>query len=272
MYITNLNKKEIEEYLKKGKRLDGRKPFEFREIVIEGGVSKNAEGSARVKVGETEVIAGVKMEVAEPYPDHQDEGTLMTAIELLPLASSRFEYGPPRIEAIETARVIDRGIRESGFLEFKKLCIKEGEKVFNIFVDLVVINDDGNLLDAGNIAAVAALKLAKMPVYDEEKGRIKYGEFTKKELPLSDKIPLSTTFYKVGEKILVDPTREEQEPSDGRITFTVTGGKEPVINAMQKGEEQTFSAEEIEEMVKELEKIFKEQSAKISKQIDKLGK
>ena len=37
---------------------------------------------------------------------------------------NNFDIGRPGIEAIELARVIDRGIRESGFIDFKKLCIK----------------------------------------------------------------------------------------------------------------------------------------------------
>ena len=44
----------ITRYLKEGKRFDRRNPEEFREIIIETGVSKNAEGSARVKIGKTQ--------------------------------------------------------------------------------------------------------------------------------------------------------------------------------------------------------------------------
>ena len=268
MYIENFNKKEIREYLSEGKRIDKRGVFDFREIVIESGVSKNAEGSARVRIGKTEVIAGVKMGVSEPYPDHDDEGTLIVNVELLPLSSPRFEYGPPRIEAIEIARVIDRGIRESGMIDFKKLCIKKGEKVWGVFIDLAVINDDGNLLDAGNLAAITAIKLAKMPVYDEKEEKVKFGDFTKKSLPLSEKIPLSLTFYKVGKTIILDPTREEEDSSDGRITFAVSGKKEGIIHAIQKGGGISFETNEIESILKELEKTSKDYSSKILKELE----
>ena len=117
----NLTKNRIKEYLRKGKRFDGRKPEEFREISIETGVSKNAEGSARVKIGKTEVLVGVKMAVAEPYPDSPNKGNLMVTAELIPLSSPRFENGPPRFNAIELGRVTDRGIRESKFIELEKL-------------------------------------------------------------------------------------------------------------------------------------------------------
>ncbi len=132
-YITG---ERIRKYLKESKRFDNRKLDEFREITIETGVSENAEGSAKVKIGKTEVLVGVKMDVAEPYPDSPDKGNLMTTAELLPLSSPRFETGPPKFNAIELGRVIDRVIRESKFIDFEKLCIKEGEKVWAVFVDI----------------------------------------------------------------------------------------------------------------------------------------
>src|SRR3989344_3006 len=90
-------------------RLDGRKLTEYRKpIEVEHNVVKTAEGSARVKIGETEVMVGIKLEVGEPYPDTPDEGTIIVGAELLPLSNPEFELGPPGIQAIELARVVDR--------------------------------------------------------------------------------------------------------------------------------------------------------------------
>ena len=139
-------------------RLDGRKFTDYRTVKVEVNVTNTAEGSARVIIGKTDVIAGVKMEVMKPYPDTPDEGSIMVGAELLPLSSPEFELGPPGQEAIELARVIDRGIRESKALDFKKLCIKEGEKIWMIVLDICTINDAGNLLDASSLAAIASLR------------------------------------------------------------------------------------------------------------------
>src|SRR3989338_4001903 len=119
MIASNITKKRIAEYLSEGKRFDSRKMLEHRDIKIELGISKKADGSARVKFGNTEVLAGVKMDVLKPYPDSQDAGVLTVTVELLPLASENFELGPPGIEAIELARIVDRGLRETGFIDFK---------------------------------------------------------------------------------------------------------------------------------------------------------
>lgn len=265
MTTSDLTGERIKQYLAKGKRFDNRKPNEFREIIIETGVSKNAEGSARVKIGKTEVLIGVKMDVGTPYPDSQDQGNLMVTSELLPLSSSRFETGPPKIESIELARIIDRAIRESKMIETEKLCIKEGEKVWTVFIDIYSINDDGNLLDAAGIGAVAALKDAKIPKYDEEKEKVVYGEWTNKKIPLRKEIPISITAHKIGKSIIIDPTTEEEDISETRITAGVCDG---VISSMQKGNLKELEVEEVNEMLDLIQKAER----KISKEIEEQTK
>lgn len=268
MLNNNLTKESVLNYLKEDKRFDGRKLLEMRDLKIETGISKNAEGSARVKLGNTEIVAGVKMDVVVPYTDHEDEGTLITTLELLPLASAEFESGPPRIAAIELGRLVDRGIRQSGFIDFKKLSIKEGEKVWGIFLDLYAINDDGNLLDAGVIACLAALMTAKIPKYDEKKEKVQFGEWTNKELPLTKIVPITFTFYKIGEKILLDPIREEEDSADARLTLAMSEyNKKLIINSMQKGLETPFTKEELDYIFKSAEKKYGEVLKKLESSI-----
>ena len=268
MEISTLTKERIKEFLAQDKRFDGRKLLDFREIEIETNVSKNAEGSCRVKLGDTEVIAGVKIDVTEPYTDKEEEGTLATIIELLPLSSPKFEYGPPRIEAVEIARIVDRGIRESGFIDFKKLCIKKEEKVFSVLIDIYSINNAGNLIDAACLASVIALKTAKMPKYDTKKEKIEYGEWTSKGLPLNENMPLTITFYKVGKKILIDPVKEEGDSSEARLSVALSNnGKEILINALQKGGGGVFSEEEVEKILDLAVDKFKELEEKVNKAV-----
>ncbi len=262
MKTPNITKQRIEKYLEQGKRFDGRKLDEFRELVIETGVSKNAEGSARVKLGKTDVIVGVKMDVSKPYADSQDKGTMMVNVELLPLSSPRFENGPPKFPAIELARVIDRGIRECKFIDFEKLCIKKGEKVWTVFIDIYSINDDGNLLDAAGIGAVAALKDAKIPKYDEENEQVLFGELTDKSLPVKKEFPISITFHKVGENIIVDPTREEEDVSEARVTI---GSSKGIISSMQKGDLKALDIEEFNKILDMLEKTWNDIFKKINR-------
>ena len=257
MKISNINKRRTLGLLKQNKRFDGRAPFDSREIIIESGVSNNAEGSVRVKIGKTDVIVGVKMDTQEPYSDHEDEGTMVTSMEFSPMAGDRYEPGPPKMNAIEIARVVDRGVRESGFIDWKKLCIKKGEEVWNIFIDIYCINDDGNVMDASAIGAIVALKTARFPVYDKKEKKVKFGEFSKDPLPLTENIPFSITFYKIGDEMLVDPNRDEEDASEGRITIAIScPKKDKIINAMQKGGIGDFSFKDMEKIIETSEKIY----------------
>src|SRR3989344_2771419 len=126
-----MNGNYIGSLLDQQKRFDGRKLDAFRSITLETGISKNAEGSARCKIGDTEVIAGVKMDTGVPYPDSPDQGSIIVTVELSPLASPDFELGPPGEWATELARIVDRGIRESKAIDLKstKLVKYEDDKV-----------------------------------------------------------------------------------------------------------------------------------------------
>ena len=228
-----------------GRRLDGRKLTEYRgPITVEYGVVKTAEGSARVKIGDTEVMVGVKMEIGEPYPDMPNEGTIIVGAELLPLSNPEFEPGPPGIQAIELARVVDRGIRESKALDFKKLCIEKGEKIWMVIIDICPINDAGNLFDASSLAALAALKDTKFPAFDDDK--IDYKTKTDKSLKL-EKVPIAVTVIKIGDKFIVDPDIEEERAIDARLT--VSSIENGTLCALQKGGDAPLTQEEIDEML-----------------------
>lgn len=227
------------------KRLDGRKPLDYRKPVkVEPNFTSTAEGSAKVTIGETEVLCGVKMEVGTPYPDRPDAGTIICGAELLPLSNPEFESGPPGIQAIELARIVDRGIRESGTIDFKKLCIKKGEQVWLILIDVITLNDAGNLFDASALAAYAALQNASFPKFDGEK--VDYKEKSNKKLDLKN-IPLSVTVCKIGNKFIVDPTTEEEKAIDARLTVATL--EDGTLCALQKGGEMPLTSEEITKMI-----------------------
>ncbi|MBR9679850.1 MAG: exosome complex protein Rrp42 [Candidatus Altiarchaeota archaeon] len=240
--IGDLTKKNIIDSVKTGVRIDGRKIDEFRPIKIETGVVTKAEGSAMVELGKSKVIVGIKMGIGEPFSDRPDQGVLMTNAELTAMSANEFEPGPPSPDAIELARVIDRAIRESKVIDLEKLCVKKGEQVWMIFVDIYTINADGNIFDAGVLGAFAALATAKIPVLKD--GVVDREAAAKKSLPLDGKV-VSTTFAKLGDKIVVDPIRKEELSMEARLTIGVKDGN---IVSLQKGGEGGFNKKELEEM------------------------
>jgi len=241
--IWNVKEDSIKKLVESGKRPDGRKPDEYRKIELTSGYAEKAEGSCFIKLGDTQVLVGVKLALGEPYPDSPDRGVLVTNTELSPMAAPVFQSGPPREPSIEISRVVDRGLRESGMIDVERLCITPGEKVWTVLVDIHAIDYDGNLIDAASIAAVKALWDTKMPKIEDD--RIIRDEF-KGKLPVELK-PVSATFAKLDSHNLLDPALAEEKVMDSRLTIVTQDKGE--ICAMQKEGGGSYTEKEIYELV-----------------------
>ncbi len=243
--VPKLKRRKIQEAIASGKRMDGRGLEDLREIVVKTGVLEKAEGSAEVHLGSTWVLVGVKIKVGEPFEDTPDEGVLICNAEFVPIASPAFEPGPPDENSIELARVVDRGLRSAEVVDFAKLCLISGEKVYVIHVDLYILNHDGNLIDASAIAAIAAMRNAMKLVYEVKDGETVLTE--KKEQLEVGGTPVAVTMVKIGDSIIVDPSADEEEVMDARLTLTVDDdGK---ICAIQKRGSEGLSLDEIKKSI-----------------------
>jgi len=245
--VSSVKRDYIVDLASQGKRVDARMLDQFREVSVELSPIKSAQGSALVKIGKTQVLAGIKLEHAEPFTDRPDSGVLIVNAELLPLASPTFEPGRPDENAIELARVVDRGIRESEAIDLEKLVIKSGEDVWAVFIDIYALDHDGNLIDASALAAIAALLNVKLP---------KDEAWTLPEFPLQEK-PVAVTVAKINGKLMVDPCLDEESVMDARITMATI--KDGSICAMQKGGIGYFSREELEQAYE----LVREKSAEL---------
>jgi exosome complex component RRP42 len=266
MNVSNLTKNKLKSMFEEGKRFDGRGLMDVRDFEVEYGVSNKAEGSARVKMGKTEVIVGVKLATGSPYSDSPNKGNLMVSADLLPLASPRYEMGPPKFPAIELPRLIDRMVRESGMIDLGKFSITDGENVWTVIIDIYPINDDGSILDAASIACVAAMKDAVFPGITET-GNPDYNNRTKNKIPISEEIlPLSFTFYKLDNSLILNPTREEEESCEAKITWGISKWNgQYMLNSCQKGWEVPFASEDIVKMMDILPKKYDETMEKLNK-------
>lgn len=321
--IPLLKKEYVTKLAEDGKRVDGRAFDTYRQISIETNCVNKAEGSARVKIGNTQVIVGVKMDLGEPFADTPDCGVLSTAAELIPLASPDFEAGPPQRDAIELARVVDRGVRESEVVNVHNLVISPGQKVWVLFIDIHILDYDGNLFDAASLGALAALLTTKIPITRMLKGKTldktdletwykvtqenkrpmedikrilsnpnlnaiiegikkeekapneikniyevpgvdeapNKGELNQKKVSKADQTkdwdldlalpmtepPISCTAVKISNFVFFDPSLDEEELADARLTVaTDTNGD---IRAMQKGLAGSFTKEEIQGVI-----------------------
>ena len=266
--ISEIERNHIQFLLDQKKRIDGRGLSEFRKITIETNYVEKAEGSAVVSIGNTQIIAGIKATIGSPFPDTPDSGVITTSAELSPLASPYFESGPPAEDAIELARVTDRAIRESHALDLSKLCIIPGKLVWILFIDMYVLNDDGNLFDAATLASMAALTTAKIPkirIISEEPLETEFLEET--ESLKIDHYTVAVTTYKIGTYNIFDPNLKEDRVSEARITFGFD--EEDHVVSMQKGKLGVYTPEEIKLQVRECLNVSKTLRKELMKAIPK---
>ncbi len=243
--ISDLENRHLRALAKKGQRMDGRNMDQYREIVLETDYVAKAEGSAKVDLGGTQIVAGVKVSIGPPYPDTPNAGVITVNAELSPMAAPHFESGPPNEESVEVARVVDRGIRHSDIIDKQSLCLVPGENVFIIFVDLYVLGYDGNMFDAGELAAVKALCNTKIPRVEIKGSEIKaIPEW--KPLEILD-YPVNVTIAKIEDALMVDPNQNEERVLDARLTLALNA-KNEIVSA-QKGGSGAFKISEIDQAI-----------------------
>ena len=240
--LDELKKSQIFELLEQGKRVDGRALDESRELVIEPNAIPKANGSARVRLGDSEVICGVKIQPDRPFPDMGDKGIFICTAELLPLSDPSVETGPPGPDVIELARVVDRGIRESHMIDLSQLVIEKDKSVIGVFADNVVVDYDGNLFDACSYAATAAILSSKTPKWEIKDDVPTLIEGEESNVPVTT-IPVSVTMGKIGNYIVVDPNADEWSCMDARVTITTDSDGN--ICALQKGGIDGFTLDEM---------------------------
>ncbi|MEM1927834.1 MAG: exosome complex protein Rrp42 [Acidilobaceae archaeon] len=220
-------------FYERGLRPDGRSLASPRTVEIKTGVIEKAEGSALVRLGNTEVLAGVKAEIGSPFKDTPDEGAIIVNVETVPIASPVSEPGPPDENAIEVSRVVDRSLREPRAIDLKSLSIRTGEKAWILWVDVYVLSHDGNIFDASMLATVAALATTRLPFIEEsETGDIILDRTRQGDRVNLNKLVVSVTVAKIADYLVVDPNFEEEIISDYRLVVSLD--KDQNIVGLQK--------------------------------------
>ncbi|GIM12265.1 hypothetical protein Vretimale_15645 [Volvox reticuliferus] len=213
-------------------RLDGRRCIDMRPLELELGVIAQAAGSARLRLGATDVVVGVKVEVGSVPSSAPNQGRLQVAVEFSPCASPIYKgrfgetYGEQIAAAIEASLAPSsrggdggkgggRGGPPSG-LDLTKLCIVTGKTAWKLHVDALVLNDDGNVMGAVSAATLAALQDTRIPKVEvvtdgagEEEIELDDSPGAAWRLDVSG-LPLVVTVSQVGSQCVVDLTAQEE--------------------------------------------------------------
>ncbi|KAL4361089.1 hypothetical protein GQ457_04G006730 [Hibiscus cannabinus] len=213
-------------------RLDGRKRLTYRPIYVETGIIPQAHGSARVRLGATDVIASVKAELGKPSALQPDKAKIAIYVDCSPTAAPMFEGRGGEELSTELSVALERCLLggKSGAgagIDPTSLVVVEGKVCWDLYIDGLVISSDGNLLDALAAAIKAALSNTGIPKVDVA------AEATGDEQPevnISDEeflqfdttgIPVIVTLTKVGKHYIVDATSEEESQMSSAVSISV---------------------------------------------------
>jgi len=213
-------------------RLDERGVYDYRDVRVKFLMTR---GGCIVSLGETQVCAQASADIVKPKDSRPNEGLLKINLELSPMAAQHFEANKQSDQSVELNRLLERNIKQSRCLDVESLCIRAGEKVWQIRVDLNVLNHDGNILDCANMALIASLAHFKLPEVSVTGDEIKIYSFEERD-PISLTIlhmPLTVTFgfFDQGKYLLIDPTELEEKCMDGKLVIGMNKHRE--LSTMQ---------------------------------------
>jgi exosome complex component RRP41 len=143
-----------------GRRLDGRRPDEIRELKIKAGILENADGSAYVEQGNTKIYAAV-YGPREVHPRHlalPNRAVIRCRYHMTPFSVEERKSPAPTRREIELSKVIREALTPAIIVE------QFPSSAIDVFIE--VINADGSTRCASIIAASVALASAGIPMKD----------------------------------------------------------------------------------------------------------
>lgn len=218
-------------------RLDGRGREDFRPFVVQTGVVSQATGSARLRLGATDVIACVKAEVGTPAASRPDQGRIEIAVECSPIAAPEYEGRGGDERAAELAGALERcflgGASGAGAaVDLRALCIVPGKLCWLLLLDALLLGDGGNVLDAISMAFRAALSVTRLPKVVPVPGDAETGggdDFELDDDPSEAAaldvagVPIVVTLTKVGRHYIVDASSDEELPAAPAMSVAING-------------------------------------------------
>ncbi|KAG9441351.1 hypothetical protein H6P81_017205 [Aristolochia fimbriata] len=213
-------------------RCDGRKRLHYRPISVETGVIPQANGSARIRLGATEVIASVKAELGKPSSLQPGKGKVAIFVECSPTAAPMFEGRGGEELSNELSTTLQRCLLggKSGAgagIDLSSLMIVEGKICWDLYIDGLVISSDGNILDTLGAAIKAALSNTAIPkviasnaTADDQHVDVDVSDEEFSQFDTSG-VPVIVTLTKVGRHYIVDATPEEESQMSSAVSVSV---------------------------------------------------
>ncbi|KAI9085381.1 hypothetical protein K1719_032637 [Acacia pycnantha] len=211
-------------------RSDGRKRLTYRPIYVETDIIPQANGSAGVRMGSTDVIATMKAELGKPSSLQPNKGKISIHIECSPTALDLFGRGGEELST-ELSNALQRCLLggKSGAgagIDLSSLVVVEGKICWDLYINGLVASSDGNLLDALGASIKAALSNTGIPRVHVAAGA---SSDKQPEVDISEEeffqfntsaVPVIVTLTKVGRQCIVDATSEEESQMNSAVSIS----------------------------------------------------
>lgn len=287
-------------------RSDARKRTDFREVVLETGLVLQSSGSARCLIDNTDVLVGVKIEIGDICPEYSsqelgdsaeaseqldednvdsaktDRGRVVCNVDwcvFLPFNLSPTPSTPSTSSKfLDSRRIQDLCIEYSQYMnlllngpncgiDLEALCIIPGSTCWIVYVDALILNDNGNLLDAIMMATRAALGNCRMgkSIVEEAEGKADFDIEDEETEPLEGwrDVPLSVTACKIGSRFVLDATPMEELASDVKLMVAVN--RQGRLCSVQKHGDGSLEPMLLTEMVRSAQKACRALLADVDK-------
>jgi len=217
-------------------RPDQRAATEIRPLEIVPNFISSAEGSALIRLGETQVICTASVEDGVPYfQKGSGRGWITSEYAMIPRATStrtprESTRGHQSGRTMEIQRLIGRALR--AVIDLEAL----GERT--VWIDCDVIRADGGTRTASITGALVALGLAIQKL--QTQGSLKAN-------PLKDYLAAISVGI-VGDEMLLDLSYAEDSSAEVDMNVVMTGAGQ-LVEAQATAEGRTFSTEELNKLI-----------------------
>ena len=199
-------------FLENGLRATGRNVETFRPVFINNDKLGSTSASSVVRMGNTIVVCGISTEIGELAIDLPQQGWVVPNLQLDAISLASHKSGLPSSQAQSITFQISQLIKTSDLLDLHSLLIEHSKSAWAIYIDLICLNDDGNLFDAAWLSLVSALRDVKLPkaTWDTDAKQVVLDTTMKSPLSLSTILTFTYGFFD-DKFILADPDKEERD-------------------------------------------------------------
>lgn len=181
-------------------------------------------------LGETRCLVKVSCEVTTPKNSRPNEGQMFINVEFGPIAAPHYEAGKSSEIGILTSRILERAFSDSRCVDLESLCIVSEEKVWQLRVDVSVLNDAGNVCDCASLGVLSALHHFRRPDVTSQGDSITvHTERERDAIPLVlHHFPVCVSFaiFESVEFAVADPTALEERVSQSSVVFGINSYQE----------------------------------------------